>query len=288
MMRILLIGGSGMLGAEVQKKLQTKSLDVVWPRSSELDIRDFDSVSTYLSHNKPEWIINCAAWADVVRAEDEFEAACELNFKGPYNLAIAAGQYGCTVIQISTDYVFNGMRANAYVEDSETSPINKYGASKELGEKALLENLPKAAYVLRTSWLYGVNGKNFVKTIAEKALKQESVQVVNDQIGSPTNARDLAGAIVSLIDTPPEPGIYHYSNAGSCSWFEFAQSIYALAGFDPNLVEAVDSEAFNSKVSRPKYSLLSKEKWISAGLSEVPYWEDSLQLVLPEIIAELG
>ncbi len=140
---------------------------------------------------------------------------------------------------------------------------------------------------MRTSWLYGVSGKNFVKTIAGKALRREDAKVVSDQVGSPTSARDLAIGILSILNNQPEPGIYNYSNRGSCSWFELAQKIYEIVGANNGLVHPISSGSLSFIAKRPKYSLLSKEKWLSAGLSEVPNWEDSLQLIMPEIISEL-
>jgi dTDP-4-dehydrorhamnose reductase len=223
-----------------------------------------------------------------VRAEEEFEAACELNFKGSYNLAVAARESACTIIQISTDYVFNGMQTSAYGEESERSPINNYGASKELGEKALLENLPEAAYVVRTSWLYGVRGKNFVKTIAKRAINGEFAAVVADQFGSPTSARDLASGICQIIETAPESGVYHYSNTGKCSWFDLAQEIYRLAGRDLNLVTPIKSEVLTQKAKRPMNSHLSIAKWESSNLSKIRPWKVSLEELLPEILAAVN
>jgi dTDP-4-dehydrorhamnose reductase len=219
-------------------------------------------------------------------AEDSFEEACEINQTAVENIATAAASIGCKVIHISTDYVFDGESEVPYEEESLVNPINNYGESKLRGENALLAALP-GSFVVRTSWLYGANGKNFVKTIAAKALRNEPARVVDDQVGSPTSSKDLAAGIVSITRIQPEPGVYNFSNEGSCNWLELARAIYMNLGASVELVEATDSASLNLKASRPKFSLLNKEKWKAAGLSKVPNWDSSLESVLPEIVAEL-
>ena len=286
MSRILLIGGSGILGSEILLQLQLGDSEYVSPRSSDLDIRDADAVDKYVKDFKPEWIINCAAWTNVDGAEEFFDQAYELNVSPVKNIAEIASRTGIKVIHISTDYVFDGESSEPYDESSVVSPINRYGESKLKGEESLIAVLP-SAYVVRTSWLYGPSGKNFVKTIAGKALRQEPARVVNDQVGSPTSARDLAQGIISIVKVQPEPGIYNFSNEGSCSWFELAQAIYEKLGASSAMVAPISSTSLDLAAKRPKFSLLSKEKWKSAGLSEVPVWKSSLELLLPEIISEL-
>jgi dTDP-4-dehydrorhamnose reductase len=287
MERILLLGGSGILGSEVLAHLQWENFDYLAPTSTYLDITNKDQLLRVISEFKPAWIINCAAWTNVDGAESSFEEARALNAMAPENLGIAGDLFECKVIHISTDYVFDGDSSEPYLETSQVQPLNKYGESKLQGESALLAVLP-SAYIIRTSWLYGTSGKNFVKTIAAKALRGEEARVVDDQIGSPTSARDLAIAIFSILKNKPAPGIYNYSNGGSCSWYELAQEIYEAVGADPSLVQAISSNSLSFSAKRPKFSLLSKEKWISAGLCEVPNWEDSLQLMIPEIISQLS
>ena len=284
---ILLLGGSGILGSEVLNLLQVRNIDYVSPRSSDLDIRDRGNLESFIGDFKPNWIINCAAWTNVDGAEDSFYSALELNSVAVKNIAEVAKKYECPVIHISTDYVFDGDSSNPYSETAPVNPVNRYGQSKLQGETTLLGVYPEGAFVIRTSWLYGTRGKNFVKTMAKKALHNESVRVVDDQEGSPTNARDLAIGIIQLIETQPKPGIYHYSNTGSCSWFELAQAIYEKVGADSNLVEPILSTSLDLKAKRPRYSLLSKEKWNSAGISEIPDWQSSLETLLPEILAEI-
>lgn len=286
MERILLLGGSGILGTEVLHLLQNENLDYVAPASRDLDITNYDQLLRFISEFKPAWIVNCAAWTNVDSAESSFEEASQLNTSAVKYLGLAGDLFECKVIHISTDYVFDGEFSEPYSENSSVHPLNKYGESKLQGERALFAVLP-SAYVLRTSWLYGLSGKSFVKTIAGKALRSEEARVVDDQIGSPTSARDLATGILSILRNQPEPGIYNYSNRGSCSWYELAQKIYQTVGADQMLVQPISSATLSFIAKRPKFSLLSKEKWISAGLSEVPNWEDSLQLMMPEIISEL-
>ena len=286
MNQILLLGGSGILGSEVFRLIDLESYDYVAPTSTDLDIRDKEQLFQSISELKPSWIINCAAWTNVDGAESSFQEARGINSIAVKNLGIAAGLFGCKIIHISTDYVFDGESSTPYDESSPVNPVNKYGASKLEGENALLVVAPNS-YVIRTSWLYGASGKNFVKTIAGKAIQNEEAWVVNDQVGSPTSARDLARAIMSIVSNQPEPGVYNYSNHGSCSWFEFAQRIYERVGANPSLVLPISSYSLNLLARRPRFSLLSKEKWKSLGLAEVPRWEDSLDLLLPEIVAEL-
>ncbi len=286
MERVLLFGGSGILGTEVLRMLQNEKIDYVAPRSSDLDIRNRNQVTDFARDFKPTWIINCAAWTNVDGAENSYVEACDLNEVGVENIAIAAKSIGCKVVHISTDYVFDGDSETPYKEDSLVNPVNKYGESKLRGEQALMAVLP-GSFVVRTSWLYGVTGKNFVKTIVGKALRNEPTRVVDDQVGSPTSSRDLASAVVSIIRNQPHPGIYNFSNEGRCTWFDLAFAIYESVGADPQLVQAIDSNSLSSKAKRPKFSVLNKDKWKLAHLSQVPEWRSSLESVLPEIVMEL-
>ena len=287
MNHILLLGGTGILGSEVRSQLTAKNMKCESPSSADVDVRDLGQLSGYVQMYKPKWIINCAAWTNVDGAEESFGQAKELNEVAVRNIAKTALVNSCSVIHLSTDYVFDGLSSVAYDENSPVIPVNKYGESKLLGESALSNILPNNSYVIRTSWLYGVNGRNFVKTMVAKAVKNEVANVVDDQMGSPTSARDLAGAILNIMEKAPAPGIYHYSNSGSCSWFELARTIYSMVGADPALVHPIKTALLNLKATRPQFSLLSKEKWRSAELSEIPEWEDALEELLPEILAGL-
>jgi dTDP-4-dehydrorhamnose reductase len=287
MNKILLLGGSGLLGSEVTRQFKSNNMDHIAPKSSHLDVRDKALLAKYIVDFKPNWIVNCAAWTDVEGAEDSFEAALDLNEKAVLNIAELASEIRCKVIHISTNYIFDGTSSLPYDENAEAIPINKYGESKLFGERALLGALPTRAYVIRTSWLYGVKGKSFVKTIAGKSIVNELSKVVDDEISSPTSAKDLTEGLIAIINNTPMPGIYNFSNNGSCSWFELAQTIYEQVNSNSILVEAISSSFLGLKAKRPSFSLLSKEKWNTAGLNEIPNWESSLELLLPDIVKEL-
>lgn len=281
---VLLLGGSGVLGSEVVRQLKLQNIDHAAPTSSELDVRDLALLKLFILKMKPRWIVNCAAWTSVDGAEDSFEAALAINETAVSNIAQLAKQISCQVIHVSTDYVFDGTLSEPYTEQSKVRPRNKYGESKLRGELVLLDTIPQLAYIIRTSWLYGIEGKSFVKTMLKKALMDEAAQVVDDQVGSPTSARDLAEAITLLMKNPPSNGIYHFSNKGSCSWYELACSIYTMVGADPHLIEPISSDSLDLKAKRPKFSLLNKEKWDSNGISKIPEWQASLEQILPEIV----
>lgn len=284
--RILLLGGSGILGTEVLAHLKNNLIEYLAPRSSDLDIRREDLINNLIQDFNPTWIVNCAGWTDVEGAENSFEEACELNEKAVKKIGIAAKKNNCKIIHISTDYVFDGESEIPYDEDSLVNPINKYGESKLRGEIALFAAHTQS-YVVRTSWLYGLNGKNFVKTMAKKALRGEISTVVDDQVGSPTSARDLAAGVISIIKTQPSLGIYNFSNEGSCSWFELAKIVYEKIGADPELVLSIDTNSLNLKAKRPEFSILNKDKWRAANLSQVPDWKSSIELMMPDIATKL-
>jgi len=284
MERVLLLGASGILGSEVLLKLQSENFDYASPTSVDLDITNKYQILKFVSEFKPSWIINCAAWTNVDGAESHFQESQELNARAVQYIGEVAAEVKSRVIHISTDYVFDGTGSVPYSESDPTNPINAYGKSKLEGEKRLIRNLEIDAFVIRTSWLYGKNGKNFVKTIIRKALAQESCTVVGDQYGTPTFSKDLATGIVQLIKKPISPGIYHYSNLGEASWYEFARTVYQLTGADPDLVSMSFTADINQQTPRPKYSVLSKEKWLKTNVSRIPDWQLSLESAIPEIL----
>jgi dTDP-4-dehydrorhamnose reductase len=287
MNRILLLGASGLLGSEVLRQLHSNNENFIAPTSIDLDIRDKAKLKELILDFKPNWIINCVAWTNVEGAEDSYQAALDLNEGAVRNIAESCKETDCRIIHISTDYVFDGTSPHQYGEGAKVNPLNKYGESKMRGEKVLQALSPSNSYIIRTSWLYGVQGKNFVKTIAEKALNNSPVRVVSDQLGSPTSARDLASAIFSVIDRNPKFGIYHFSNNGHCSWYDLATAIYDGVGSDSELVEAVTTDSLNFKAKRPQFSVFDKKKWASEGLSEIQYWKTSLFDLLPEIVTKI-
>ena len=290
MNRILLLGGSGILGSEVSRLMENKTVELVSPSSSELDIREEKSVITYILNFRPTCIINCAAWTNVDMAEKYFDSAIELNATAVSHIASAAQLVHSQVIHISTDYVFNGESSTPYLETAKEDPINKYGESKLRGERLLRMAVPDA-YIIRTSWLYGFNGKNFVKTMIDKAVRNEEASVVNDQIGSPTNAEELGKGILEIMKRTPRPGVYNFSNTGSCSWFQLARYVYSKLGSDSRLVRPVSSDSIMSPARRPRFTVLSKDKWREAGLGTIPPWEESLNGFLSQYLdrdLELG
>jgi dTDP-4-dehydrorhamnose reductase len=286
-MKIQIIGSTGILGTELVQILSTSKHQVVTPNSAELDLLNTNSIREVIHTFKPDFVINCAAWTDVDGAQSQSDAAFALNAEAVGELGRITQELNLPIVHISTDYVFNGKSLAPYTEKDATDPINAYGASKLKGEELLLKTNPENSWVIRTSWLYGQSGKNFVKSIARKALKNEAASVVNDQVGSPTNALDLAAGILSLVQKRPEPGLYNFSNQGAVSWYGFAEKIYQLIGADEVLLTPIMASDLNTKAPRPKNSVLSKEKWIKANISHVPDWDASLELALPEIVRKI-
>ena len=287
MTRLLILGSTGILGSEILKEALARSIDSCSPGSKELDIRNSTEVEEIVGSYKPDWIVNCAAWTDVDGAEASPLEALDLNRNAVENIAKAAAKVDCGVIHVSTDYVFDGSSTTGYSEDDATNPINHYGMSKWEGEKALLQERSDKSYIIRTSWLYGVLGKNFVRTMTAKALSGEESRVVSDQVGSPTNARDLATGIFSIIEKQPEIGIYHFANKGSCSWFEFAAKIYDFAGANSELVKPIQSTQLHQIARRPSRSILDTSKWEKSHLGTIHSWEEALASLMPELISTI-
>jgi dTDP-4-dehydrorhamnose reductase len=283
-----LIGNKGMLGTELSLLLQQNNIPFIGT-DREVDITDPAALQDFVSAHPVNWIINCAAYTAVDKAEDD-ETACRLlNVTGAANIATAAKNKGAALVHISTDYVFDGTGNKPYTEEDATCPTGVYGSSKRDGEIAVIENNPNS-YIIRTAWLYGKHGNNFVTTMLRLMNEREEIKVVNDQYGSPTWTFDLSQMIISLmrqVESGKEipAGIYHYTNEGSCTWFEFAQAIYA-EGKNLNLltkpctVTTCTSAEFPAKVKRPAYSVLDKTKIKKALDIEIPEWETGLKKYL--------
>lgn len=289
---IWLVGNKGMLGTELELILRENQIDLVGT-DKEISITDYDMLKVFsddlMSKSKKlSWIINCAAYTMVDKAEDETEECYGINVLGPKNLALLACTLDVSLLHISTDYVFSGDTNCPYTEESPRSPICVYGSSKAEGEEVILA-ICKRSLIIRTAWLYGRYGRNFVYTMLKLMNEREEVGVVEDQRGSPTWTKDLAKAIAKIILSENIPyGIYHYTNEGECSWFEFAQKIYEL-GKELGLVKrdskikAIKTCDYKTKAKRPLYSVLSKEKIKHVFNLEIPHWEYSLNLFLQEI-----
>jgi dTDP-4-dehydrorhamnose reductase len=287
-MKILVTGSKGQLGSKIKDlSVDFQSFSFSFTDLDELDITNFNSVLDFFKFEKPDIVINCAAYTAVDKAEDDYENAFKINALGPENLAKACNVHNSKFIHISTDYVFDGKeRENPYLESDFTSPQSVYGSTKLEGENSVLKNL-QDAIIIRTAWLYSEYGHNFVKTMLNLASNRTELSVVNDQVGSPTYAGDLAQAILQISMQYFEKnywksGIYHFSNLGKCTWFEFSKEIFKIKNIDIT-VNPVTSEEFPSKVKRPKYSVLDKEKIISTYNIDVPDWRDSLKIVLEKL-----
>jgi dTDP-4-dehydrorhamnose reductase len=278
-MNILITGANGQLGQEL-KNLENKfpNLKLFCTDRHSLNILKFEEAEQYVLKNTIDVIVNCAAYTNVDKAEDEVELANEVNHLAVKNLGLIAKKHHIKLIHISTDYVFDGNSSIPYKEADATNPQNAYGISKLMGEKALLEINPKNSMTIRTSWLYSEFGNNFVKSILKLSKEKESISVVYDQVGSPTYAKDLAQAILQIIPEIESESIqiYHYANKGQCSWFQFAEEIVKIANYNCDVLP-ITSEAFKTKVKRPKYSLMNTQKIQHTFNLEIPYWSASLK-----------
>lgn len=274
MTRWLITGAGGQLGAELLRVLANR--DVVGLKRADLDVADEAAVRDALTEHKPDVVINAAAYTAVDPAEADEAGATLGNVTGPRNLAAATSRTGARLVHVSTDYVFAGDADSPYDEDSPTAPRSVYGRTKRAGELAVLEQHP-GAYVVRTAWVYGAEGANFVKTMVRLERERDVVSVVNDQRGSPTWSRDLAGGLAAIGGSAAEPGIYHCTNAGETTWFGLAQAIFEELGADPGRVSPTTTEAFPRPAPRPAYSVLGNRRWRAANLPAMPHWRDALR-----------
>ena len=285
-MNWLITGGAGQLGIAVSKELDSRGLAFTALGSKDLDITDSKNVNKFITENPSDIIVNCAAWTDVDGAESNEESASKVNGRGPKNLAVAAASNGSRLIHISTDYVFSGESQKPFEIADQIDPQSAYGRTKAEGEKNVLACYPENSYVVRTAWLYSAKDKNFAKTMTRLALNGDGeVRVVNDQIGQPTSAVDLAKQIVDLGLGVASAGIYHGTNGGQASWFEFAQEIFSLAGADIDRVVPVSSSEYPRPAKRPSYSVLSHDEWSKISIAPMRDWKTALASVLPEIIS---
>ena len=281
MITILVTGGNGQLAScikDVQK--QYDDLNVIYTNHLELDICDLNQIQTFFKSNPQiNYCINCAAYTAVDKAETESEKAFEINATGAKNLAQVCNDHGAILIHVSTDFVFDGEKNKPYTETDVANPISVYGASKLQGELEIQQAL-KQYFIIRTSWLYSEYGNNFMKTMLRLAETRDEISVVSDQIGTPTYAGDLAEIIIQIINTKTQKhGIYHYSNEGVVSWFEFAQEIFELTK-NKIKVNPIASREYLTPAKRPKYSVLDKKTIIDVFKIDIPFWRDSLKKVI--------
>ena len=276
-MKILITGSNGMLAKAVIDKFKNEN-ELILTDVDELDITNENAVMRFVKENKPDVIINCAAYTAVDNAETNLELAEKINALGPKNLAVASKENDSVLVHISTDYVFRGDLdvSLAYEEENTTGPVTAYGITKLHGEEEIKNNCNKY-YIFRTAWLYG-EGKNFVRTMINLGKEKESVNVVSDQHGSPTYTEDLANVIYQALNKKIDYGIYHATNQGFTTWYDFTKQIYDLVNINCH-VNPVTSEEFVTAAKRPKNSKLSKDKLISRGI-EIPTFEDALKRYL--------
>ncbi len=271
----LILGGNGQLGRDLQEVLADQ--DVTALDLPLVDITDPQSVAAALAETNPDVVINAAAYTAVDAAETDEAVATLVNGTAPGIIAAACAQRpGTRMVQVSTDYVFSGDARSPYTEDSEPDPRSAYGRSKLIGERAVREALPDDSYVVRTAWLYGRHGANFVKTMLRLESEREQLSVVDDQIGQPTWSADLARQIRALVEADAPAGTYHGTNSGQVSWHGFTQEIFRLSGADPQRVGPTTTDQFPRPAPRPAYSVLGHEGWAQAGVAPMRPWDEAL------------
>lgn len=270
-MRVLITGGSGQLGYDIAKLLEENNTMMYAPTHEEMDITDRDSVMKAFDSFKPDVVFHCAAYTAVDKAEEDKERCYDINVNGTKNIVDASNIYGSKVVYISTDYVFHGDKNGIYETSDITDPINYYGYTKYLGEQEVMKNSNNL--IVRISWVFGINGKNFVKTMLRLASSRDEISVVSDQVGSPTYTYDLARLLVDMVNKNKN-GIYQATNEGYCSWYEFAKYIFEVSGIDIR-VNPILTKDYVTLAKRPLNSRLSKDKLDEDGLTRLPDWKDA-------------
>lgn len=277
MMNILITGGGGQLG-KCLRAIQhyCSDLNLIFAGRNELDITNLDEVENYINSQDIHYCVNCAAYTDVDKAESDYEKAKEVNSIGPKNLAIACRNNDCELIHVSTDFVFDGIRGVAYSESDTPAPLSVYGLTKLEGELEVQKHLPKH-FIIRTSWLYSEHESNFMKTMIKLSKEHTQLNIVSDQIGTPTYAGDLAQLIITIINSDcKDYGLYHYTNEGVASWYDFAMAIFEERNIDIK-VFPIKSEKYPTPAKRPHFSVLDKTKIKTKLRIDIPYWKESLK-----------
>jgi dTDP-4-dehydrorhamnose reductase len=272
-MKWAVLGHAGMLGQDFMSALATR--DVTGFDRGEFDITDLDSVKSVI--NDFDVVINCAAWTAVDDAEEKEPVALTINGDGPKNVAIVCKEIGAKLVHISTDYVFSGESTSPYSENALVGPKSAYGRTKLAGEIAVREALPDNHYIVRTAWLYGEHGPNFIKTMLSLEKTKDTISVVEDQLGQPTWTKDLVSQIIEMVDHDVPSGTYHGTSSGQTSWFGLTKRIYELIGADSNRVLPTTTDAFLRPAPRPAYSVLGHDKWTAVGMSPIRNWDEALQ-----------
>lgn len=283
---VLVTGANGQLGNEIRRAsaMHPDNYKYFFTDVDALDITNLGSVDDFVKQNNINYIINCAAYTAVDKAEDDAELCYKINRDAVINLGIAATNNGAKVIHISTDYVFDGTKTTPYIESDALNPQSVYGKSKQEAEGQLLTACPDSV-IIRTAWLYSIFGNNFVKTMLRLGAERDALSVVADQTGTPTNANDLAKVIVRIIEASEfKPGIYHYSNEGVTTWYDFTVAILKQASITSCKVSPITTDQYPTKASRPQYSVLDKTKIKDVFHLSIPQWEDSLKSCIQELI----
>jgi dTDP-4-dehydrorhamnose reductase len=297
MTRWLVTGAAGMLGRDLTDLLQARGEEFTPMARTDLDITDPAAVAKAVSVVKPDVVVNCAAWTAVDAAEEHEEEAFAINSGGAANLAAACASVGALLVHPSTDYVFDGHASAPYAEGAPTAPSGAYGRTKLAGEQAVRAALPDASYVVRTAWLYGAHGKNFVKTMLRLARNGTAPGVVADQHGQPTWTADVAAQIYALIDNAAPAGTYHATSSGQTTWFGFAEEVFTLyQGQGQNQAEdperqrltprPITTADYPTPAKRPTYSVLGHDAWHAAGISPISDWKDALQRAFPALLEQ--
>ena len=280
-MRVLVTGAKGQLGTDLMDELAKRGIEGIGVDVEEMDITDRDACMRVISEAKADAVIHCAAYTAVDAAEDHVDLCRRIHGEGTRNVALACRETGAKLMYISTDYVFDGTGTRPWEPHDERHPLNVYGQTKYEGELAV-EELTEKFFIVRIAWVFGVAGKNFIKTMLRLGEERGAVSVVDDQVGSPTYTYDLARLLVDMIQTD-RYGRYHATNEGLCSWYEFAKEIFRQAGMDQVQVTPVTSDQFPAKATRPSNSRMSKEKLQENGFTPLPTWQDALGRFLKEI-----
>ena len=284
-MRILVTGAGGMLGRDLTAALQADGEDVTGLTRRELDITDEAAVRAALRDRRPDVTVNCAAWTAVDDAEAHEDQALGANGRGPAHLAAGCAAAGSRLVHMSTDYVFRGDARRPYSEHDPANPRTAYGRTKLAGEQAVLKRLPETGYVLRTAWLYGAHGPNFVRTMIRLARSGASPAVVDDQRGQPTWSADVARQMRALVSRGAPAGVYHATSSGETTWFGLASEIFTIMSPERTMLTPTTSAAWRHPAPRPAYSVLGHDAWAAAGIPPIGHWRDALHRALP-VLAE--
>ena len=278
-----IVGADGQLGQCLRDALVAQGHSFVALNRDALDITDSSAVHNKIQELRPKFIVNAAAYTNVDGAEDNVDAAHAVNCEGARNVAMAAQEVGATLFHISTDYVFNGNATTPYAHDTPGDPRSVYGQSKWDGELAVINAHPLGSVIVRTAWLYSAYGNNFAKTMVRLSQEDRNVSVVTDQLGQPTSAHDLAGQLIKMSAAGIHSGIFHGTNGGTATWFDFTQAIFQLIGADVARVEPTTADKFPRRAVRPHYSVLGHQQWAATTVAPMRHWQEALAEIIGDV-----